>query len=186
MEARRRGWDSLVIIFDAARSNALETASDRGAPIFYRSDVREKKQQSCSFFSFCLFFSPSFSSAWHRTECIESIVIFIQLLMHGAPARSLPVMLLHWEAGGRWTERGAVDSIGMLMISGTRITGGRLEDKKHERHVNEKFSMKEIIISCAIYQEKMYANGDIPPPPRLFLSHWISKHFAALQMHRGA
>lgn len=39
--------------------------------------------------------------------------------------------------------------------------------------------MKEITISGAIYQEKLYANGDISFSPR------ISEHFSALQIHSG-
>lgn len=37
----------------------------------------------------------------------------------------------------------------------------RLEDKRNGWHVNEESCMKEITISRAIYQEKLYANGDI-------------------------
>lgn len=40
------------------------------------------------------------SPEWQRTECAESTVIFIQLLMHGVPARSLLLMLLHRKTGG--------------------------------------------------------------------------------------
>lgn len=55
----------------------------------------------------------------------------------------------------------------------------RLEDKRHGWHVNEESCMKEITISRAIYQEKLYANGDISS------SHWISEHFTALRIHCG-
>ncbi len=33
--------------------------------------------------------------------------------------------------------------------------------QRHDWHVNEKSCTKEITISRAIYQEKLYANGDI-------------------------
>lgn len=51
--------------------------------------------------------------------------------------------------------------------------------QRHDLHANEEACMKEITISCAFYQEKLYANGDISS------SDWISERSAALQIHCG-
>lgn len=120
-------------------------------------------------------FSPGLKR--FRTECTESIVIFIQLFMHGAPARSLRLMLLHTHRNGRgWREKETAECIGMLMVSGIWMIGGDWTTKAWLacKYVS---CMKDITISCAIYQEKLYANGDISS------SHWVSEHFAALQIH---
>lgn len=60
----------------------------------------------------------------------------------------------------------------MLMISGIWIIG---EDRKTKAWLPRE-CMKAITISHAIYQEKLYANGDISS------SHQISERFA-LQLH---
>lgn len=39
-----------------------------------------------------------------------------------------------------------------------------MQGQKHGWHENEKYSMKEITISCAVYHEKLHANGDISSP----------------------
>lgn len=36
-----------------------------------------------------------------------------------------------------------------------------MQGQKHGWHENEKYSVKEITISCAVYHEKLHANGDI-------------------------